>query len=93
MALFDATFTGAGETLSAALVALPARGYELPKACAAVLDYLDKGLEAGCRPGMGQVILDRMFWAEPEDLEDAPADAVSEAVECSVLPPPLSAPT
>lgn len=89
--LFDATFAGAGETLSAALVALLAHGYELPQACEDALDYLDKCLEAGFRPGMGHVIPDRMFWAEPEDLEDTSADTANEAVECSVLPKSLPA--
>lgn len=71
MELFDATFSGAGETLSAALAALLAHGYELPKACAEALDYLDQCLEAGFRPGMGHVIPDRMFWAEPDGSEAA----------------------
>ena len=84
--LFDATFAGAGETLSAALVALLAHGYELPQACAEALDYLDKCLEAGFRPGMGHVIPDRMFWAEPEDSEALQADATAETLECSLLP-------
>lgn len=79
MELFDATFTGAGETLSAALVALLAHGYELPQACAEALDYLDRCLEAGFRPGMGHVIPDRMFWAEPDNQEDPDADAQAQA--------------
>lgn len=65
--LFDATFTGAGDTLSAALAALLACGSDLATACTEALEYLDHCLEAGFRPGMGHVIPDRMFWAAPED--------------------------
>lgn len=74
---FDATFTGAGDTLSAALAALLACGSELGPACHEALSYLDRCLDGGFRPGMGHVVPDRMFWAEPgEDNEDAaPASA------------------
>ena len=69
--LFDATFTGAGDTLSAALAALIGCGCDLPEACNEALGYLDRCLDAGFRPGMGHVVPDRMFWAEPEeDSED-----------------------
>ncbi len=73
--LFDATFTGAGDTLSAALAALVGCGCDLPEACSEALSYLDRCLNAGFRPGMGHVIPDRMFWAEPEDGDD---DAAAE---------------
>ncbi|MBU6466515.1 MAG: bifunctional hydroxymethylpyrimidine kinase/phosphomethylpyrimidine kinase [Burkholderiales bacterium] len=68
--LFDATFTGAGDTLSAALAALLATGCDLSEAFTEALGYLDGCLEAGFRPGMGHVLPDRMFWAEPDDNED-----------------------
>jgi len=63
---FDAHFTGAGETLSAALTALIASGTELTEAVAEALGYLDQCLGNGFRPGMGHVLPDRMFWAQPE---------------------------
>ena len=75
--LFDATFTGAGDTLSAALAALIACGTDLNEACTEALSYLDRCLDGGFRPGMGHVVPDRMFWAEPED--DDAADAPSGA--------------
>ena len=65
--LFDATFTGAGDTVSAALAALIGSGCDLPEACSEALSYLDRCLDAGFRPGMGHVVPDRMFWAEPEE--------------------------
>ncbi len=67
---FEAVFTGAGETLSAALAALIASGTELAEATTEALSYLDRCLEAGFRPGMGNVIPDRLFWAHPETDDD-----------------------
>lgn len=69
--LFDATFTGAGDTLSAALAALLACGTDLNAACIEALSYLDRCLDGGFRPGMGHIVPDRMFWAEPEGADDA----------------------
>lgn len=68
--LFDAQFTGAGDTLSAALAALLAGGAELGEAVGEALGYLDRSLDGGFRPGMGHVLPDRMFWAQPEDEDD-----------------------
>jgi hydroxymethylpyrimidine/phosphomethylpyrimidine kinase len=67
----EAVFTGAGETLSAALAALLATGLELPEAFSEALNYLDRSLDEGFRPGMGQVIPDRLFWAQPESETEA----------------------
>ncbi|WP_296509776.1 bifunctional hydroxymethylpyrimidine kinase/phosphomethylpyrimidine kinase [Rhodoferax sp.] len=67
---FEAIFTGAGDTLSAALAALIASGTELNEAVTEALSYLDRCLENGFRPGMGHVIPDRLFWAQPESDED-----------------------
>jgi hydroxymethylpyrimidine/phosphomethylpyrimidine kinase len=68
---FEATFAGAGETLSAALTALLAAGADLQTAVAESLTYLDQCLDAGFQPGMGHAVPDRMFWAHDEDEEDA----------------------
>jgi hydroxymethylpyrimidine/phosphomethylpyrimidine kinase len=68
---FEAIFSGAGETLSAALAALIANGTDLTAATQEALLYLDQSLNAGFRPGMGHVIPDRMFWATPDDDEEA----------------------
>jgi hydroxymethylpyrimidine/phosphomethylpyrimidine kinase len=67
----EAVFSGAGDTLSAALAALLASGTELTAATAEALSYMDRCLDAGFRPGMGHVIPDRLFWAQPEDDDDA----------------------
>ena len=69
---FEVSFVGAGDTLSAALAALLAAGSELHTAVGESLAFLDQALDAGFRPGMGNVIPDRFFWALPpgEEGED-----------------------
>ena len=66
---FEAVFSGAGDTLSAALTALLANGHDLTAATAEALTYLDQSLSAGFHPGMGQTVPDRMFWALAETSE------------------------
>ena len=62
---FDAAFVGAGDTLSAALASLLASGSELQAAVGEALTFLDQSLDAGFRPGTGNVVPDRFFWALP----------------------------
>jgi hydroxymethylpyrimidine/phosphomethylpyrimidine kinase len=73
---FEVSFVGAGDTLSAALAALLASGAELHAAVGEALAFLDQALDAGFRPGMGNVIPDRFFWALPpgEEGEGEPGD-------------------
>ena len=70
---FDAVFSGAGDTLSAALAGLLAAGTDLQVATTEALTYLDHSLDSGFRPGMGHAIADRLFWA-PQDEDIAQAD-------------------
>ncbi len=74
---FEAVFSGAGDTLSAALTGLLACGSALPEAVTEALGYLDRSLNAGFRPGMGQVIPDRLFWAHGDD-DSGEDDAVTD---------------
>ena len=67
---FEAIFSGAGDTLSAALAALIASGSDLPAAATEALSYLDRCLDGGFRPGMGNVVPDRLIWAQPESDDD-----------------------
>jgi len=67
---FEAVFSGAGDTLSAALAALLASGTDLSEAFKEALSYLDRCLDSGFRPGMGNVLPDRLFWAQPESDDD-----------------------
>lgn len=77
---FDVAFVGAGDTLAAALAALLASGAELHAAVGEALAFLDQALDAGFRPGMGNVIPDRFFWAlAPEDDEGGDTDGGGEA--------------
>jgi hydroxymethylpyrimidine/phosphomethylpyrimidine kinase len=84
---FEATFTGAGDTLSAALAALVASGSDLNNAATEALAYLDRCLDAGFRPGMGNVVPDRLFWAQPEG-EEASELTPEEAHTLQVLDMP-----
>jgi hydroxymethylpyrimidine/phosphomethylpyrimidine kinase len=78
--LFEAGFVGAGDTLSAALAALLASGAELSAAVGEALQFLDQSLDAGFRPGMGNVVPDRFFWAlPPAEDGDAPPDGAGES--------------
>lgn len=74
---FEAIFSGAGDTLSAALTALIASETELTEAVSESLSYLDRCLDAGFRPGMGNVVPDRLFWAQPDDEEEPDAQESS----------------
>ena len=76
---FEVSFVGAGDTLSASLAALLAAGAELQAAVGEALTFLDQALDAGFRPGMGNVLPDRFFWALPPGEEgeagpDEPSD-------------------
>lgn len=73
---FEAVFAGAGETLSAALSALLANGHDLQAATAEALTYLDHSLDAGFHPGMGNIVPDRLFWAQTDvDTEESEDEA------------------
>jgi hydroxymethylpyrimidine/phosphomethylpyrimidine kinase len=78
---FEVAFVGAGDTLSAALAALLASGAELQAAVGEALTFLDQSLDAGFRPGMGNVLPDRFFWALPPAEEgEVEAGAQTDAV-------------
>jgi hydroxymethylpyrimidine/phosphomethylpyrimidine kinase len=81
----DAVFTGAGDTLSGALAALLASGTDLAAAATEALSYMDRCLDAGFRPGMGHVLPDRLFWAQPEE-EDAENEDSATPIDFA-LPP------
>jgi hydroxymethylpyrimidine/phosphomethylpyrimidine kinase len=78
---FEATFSGAGDTLSAALCALIGGGADLQSACAEALTYLDQCLDAGFQPGMGHAVPDRLFWAHDEDEAElsGPGDTITDS--------------
>ncbi len=61
------SYHGSGCTLAAAIAATLARGLELPEAVREAQEYTWQTLNAGFRPGMGQHIPDRFFWAREMD--------------------------
>jgi hydroxymethylpyrimidine/phosphomethylpyrimidine kinase len=89
---FDTAFVGAGDTLSAALAALLASDAELPAAVSEALTFLDQSLDAGFRPGMGNVVPDRFFWALPPAEEGEGGENAAGAADADETPPEQPAP-
>ncbi len=65
------SYHGSGCTLAAAVTASIAHGFDIAEAVKEAQEYTWQTLRAGFRPGMGQYIPDRLFWARDEDDEDA----------------------
>jgi len=65
-------YHGSGCTLAAAIAALLAQGVEMQEAVKEAQEYTWQTLNAGFRPGMGQHIPDRLFWARGEEDEPQP---------------------
>jgi hydroxymethylpyrimidine/phosphomethylpyrimidine kinase len=68
------SYHGSGCTLAAAIAATIANGLEVAEAVKDAQEYTWQTLKAAFRPGMGQHIPDRLFWAR----EDESADEGSE---------------
>jgi hydroxymethylpyrimidine/phosphomethylpyrimidine kinase len=83
---FEAVFSGAGDTLSAALAALIASGSDLAAATSEALSYLDRCLDAGFRPGMGHVVPDRLFWAQPDTESEELTPEEAQALQVLDMP-------
>jgi hydroxymethylpyrimidine/phosphomethylpyrimidine kinase len=73
------SYHGSGCTLASAIAAMLANGLELPEAVREAQDYTWHTLQKAYRPGMGQMLPDRLFWAR--EGEDEPR------VEDATLPP------
>jgi hydroxymethylpyrimidine/phosphomethylpyrimidine kinase len=72
------SYHGSGCTLASAIAAMLANGLDLPDAVREAQDYVWQTLKSAYRPGMGQFIPDRLFWARedaatPEDDTAAPS--------------------
>ena len=65
------SYHGSGCTLASAIAATIANGLSISDAVKDAQEYTWQTLKAAFRPGMGQHIPDRLFWAR----EDEPADA------------------
>ena len=64
-------YHGSGCTLASAIAALLANGLSVEEAIKEAQEYTWQSLQYGFRPGMGQHIPDRLFWAR-DDEEDEP---------------------
>ena len=64
------SYHGSGCTLAAALAANLARGLDIGDAVYEAQDYTWQALSHAFRPGMGQYLPDRLFWARESDEED-----------------------
>jgi len=63
------SYHGSGCTLSSAIAAMLANGLELPEAVREAQDYTWHALANAYRPGMGQFLPDRLFWARDDEAE------------------------
>lgn len=61
------SYHGSGCTLASAIAATLANGLDIPDAVREAQEYTWQTLAAGFRPGMGQSIPDRFFWARELD--------------------------
>jgi hydroxymethylpyrimidine/phosphomethylpyrimidine kinase len=66
------SYHGSGCTLASACAALLAQGLEINEAVKAAQEFTYQALRYGYRPGMGQHIPDRLFWARDEESDAEP---------------------
>ncbi len=71
------SYHGSGCTLASAIAAMIANGLEIAEAVREAQDYTWHTLKRAYRPGMGQFLPDRLFWAREDD--DAPGGEASES--------------
>ncbi|HEY6043623.1 MAG TPA: bifunctional hydroxymethylpyrimidine kinase/phosphomethylpyrimidine kinase [Nitrosospira sp.] len=68
----EGSYHGSGCTLASAIAAALANGLPLAEGVYEAQEYTWQSLKAGFRPGMGQFLPDRLFWARDEpDVTDA----------------------
>lgn len=80
------SYHGSGCTLASAIAAMLANGLELPEAVREAQDYTWHALDKAFRPGMGQYIPDRLFWAREDDDETAAEGDGDAAADAQKLP-------
>ena len=64
------SYHGSGCTLASALAATIARGLDISEAVREAQEYTWQALKFGFRPGMGQFVPDRLFWARDDEKDD-----------------------
>jgi len=78
------SYHGSGCTLASAIAAMLANGLELPEAVREAQDYTWHALQKAYRPGMGQFLPDRLFWAREQE---GAADESGESDEAKAATP------
>lgn len=75
------SYHGSGCTLASAIAAMLANGLDIPEAVREAQDFTWHTLKKAYRPGMGQFLPDRLFWAREgaEGQSEAPAMPRSDA--------------
>lgn len=68
------TYHGSGCTLASAIAASLANGLSIDESVLEAQDYTWRTLQAGFRPGMGQYIPNRLFWAQGSENADSQKD-------------------
>jgi len=68
------SYHGSGCTLASAIAALLANGLEIAEAVREAQEYTWNTLSKAFRPGMGQFLPDRLFWAREENPESRAAE-------------------
>jgi hydroxymethylpyrimidine/phosphomethylpyrimidine kinase len=76
------SYHGSGCTLASAIAAMLGNGLDLPEAVREAQDYTWHTLQKAYRPGMGQFLPDRLFWAREDDaeppVEEPPSTRISD---------------
>jgi hydroxymethylpyrimidine/phosphomethylpyrimidine kinase len=70
-------YHGSGCTLASAIAALLANGLPMEEAVREAQEYTWETLKYGFRPGMGQHIPDRLFWAREDEEDDGPEESTA----------------
>jgi hydroxymethylpyrimidine/phosphomethylpyrimidine kinase len=70
-------YHGSGCTLASAIAALLANGLPMEEAVREAQEYTWETLKYGFRPGMGQHIPDRLFWAREDEEDDGAEESHS----------------
>lgn len=63
------SYHGSGCTLASAIAAILAHGQDVPQAVKTAQEFTYETLKAAFRPGMGQYIPERFFWAQNDEAE------------------------
>ncbi len=75
------SYHGSGCTLTSAIAACMAHGLSIEEAVQEAQEYTWQTLKNGFRPGMGQFIPDRFFWARDDEEDDDKSNGKSQSIQ------------